>query len=153
MLQTKKNKKTKNVTFKCNRQNYIAVQSIYYMVILWTAPSLSTKGKETNNTKHHKQSRFKIDSVWLQVALSVCSRPEAPTIINNKERGDKSMDHQFLLLFHSFKSLVFCMCESGEPSVAFESWRQARADNTGEQRNAGLKRRNSCLPNYEHILA
>lgn len=30
----KKGGKDRNVTFKCNRQNYIAVQLIYYIVIL-----------------------------------------------------------------------------------------------------------------------
>jgi len=49
-------------------------------------PKKKTRKKTTNNTKQYQQTRFKIDSVWLQVALNVCSRPEALTILSNKKK-------------------------------------------------------------------
>lgn len=69
-INAKKKKRHSNVTeTKC------CCAIIYYMVILWTAPSRPREEKKTEKTKHNKQ-RFKIDSVWLQVALSVYSKPE-----------------------------------------------------------------------------
>lgn len=60
-------------TFKCNRNKMLLCNHLLHgNTVNCTIPP---KRKKTKKTKHNKQ-RFKIDSVWLQVALSVYSKPE-----------------------------------------------------------------------------
>lgn len=68
-------------TFKCNRNKMLLCNHLLHgnTVNCTVQPKrrkkTKTKKKTQKRTKHNKQ-RFKIDSVWLQVALSVYSKPE-----------------------------------------------------------------------------
>lgn len=64
----------KKKTFKCNRNKMLLCNHLLHgNTVNCTVPP--KRRKKTEKTKHNKQ-RFKIDSVWLQVALSVYSKPE-----------------------------------------------------------------------------
>lgn len=108
-----------------------------------TIPPKRKKTNKTKTPKHNKQ-RFKIDSVWLQVALSVYSKPEEIKSCITSFCCSLSLT---LSQFRVF-SVYVCVCVSGGQSIAFLSGCQAAAS-----RQHWRKRSNSHLPDRERVLA